>query len=69
MSATDLYDAIVEAGIEHDHHASDLYIIDTPTTRDMCRDRGWRFNSFVGTDGRTWLDVPFGYSPHWRKRS
>lgn len=70
MSKADLYDAVTAAGIEIDHHESDLYIRDTDQARQICRELDWRFTPFTADDGSgKWLDVPFAYAPYWEERA
>lgn len=53
-----------------DHHESDLYIRDTPTTRALVRQFGLNSSTFTSkVDGQRWLDVPFAYEPFWDKKA
>ena len=53
-----------------DHHASDLYVLDTPVARLVIRQFGLNSSSFTSQiDGKRWLDVPFAYEPFWEKKS
>jgi hypothetical protein len=53
-----------------DHHASDLYVLDTPVARLVIRQFGRESSGFTSQiDGKRWLDVPFGYEPFWEKAS
>jgi hypothetical protein len=71
----ELYRAVTSAGLETDHHESDLYVLDTPAARELLRKHGYRAElaggglGFKGTDGRRWLDIPFGYMPFWEKKA
>lgn len=63
------YEAVVAAGLEHDHHASDLYLPATPAALDLMtryRIRGKPFKSNI--DGATWFDIPFMYAPFWDRK-
>jgi hypothetical protein len=71
-SKPNLYDACKAAGLEMDHHESDLYVLDTVAAREVIRTynkaallRG----TFQGTDGRRWIDLPFEYAPFWVAKS
>jgi hypothetical protein len=67
-----LYEEMEKNGVEIDSHSSDLYVPVNDTTTEIlskypleCR------NSSVFTseiDGKRWYDIPFGYSPYWKKR-
>jgi hypothetical protein len=67
-----LYGAVLEAGIPHDHHETDLYLPATRGARALLacfplNDKNAEpFTSAV--DGSPWLDVPFAYLPAWRAR-
>lgn len=51
-----------------DHHASDLYVLDTPVARLVIRQFGRESSGFTSpNDGKRWLDVPFAYEPFWNK--
>lgn len=76
-----LYEDMVEAGVETDHHESDLYVLDTPTARAVLQRHGKLFAGdrreaggpyvarFVSeADGRPWVEVPFSYDPFWKGR-
>ena len=67
MSKTDIYAAIIAAGIPIDHHYSDLYVLATPEARAIIKASGWYgVTSFISQiDGRRWYDVPFAYAPFW----
>lgn len=52
-----------------DHHASDLYVLDTPVARLVIRQFGRESTSFTSPiDKKRWLDVPFAYEPFWNKK-
>lgn len=71
-----LYQRILSAGIQHDHHESDLYVPDTPEVRriiDETKHHTQRvFPSFINHihpgKGEVWLDIPFAYDPWWEER-
>jgi hypothetical protein len=61
---------MVQAGIEIDHHASDLYVPDCPTARAILANHARhdvkQFTDLTSNpDGETWLDIPFMYEPFW----
>lgn len=69
----ELYNAIIEATTpaERDHHASDLYVKATPTTKRIIN--RYKFNNQVSsfrdqTDPRRalWYEIPFAYLPYWQ---
>lgn len=72
LSAETLFQKIALAGIEFDHHESDLYIKDTPEAREILEQfelqnkNAQRFTSEI--DKTPWIDVPFSYEPFWIKR-
>jgi hypothetical protein len=64
------YEKIVELGIEHDHHESDLYVPVNAQTRALVEAYPYRSNvkAFVSQiDKKPWYDVPFAYTPFWDK--
>lgn len=62
-----LYQEIVEAGIEHEGRNSDLYVPDTAAVREiLARHKGWHVSGFMNQITKTrWLDVAFAYAPFW----
>ena len=71
MSDT-IYKQAVAAGIEIDHHESDLYLKDCKESREVLT--GYRFGCnvrrFVSqVDGAMWFDVPFAYDPFWAAKT
>jgi hypothetical protein len=64
-----LYDEVIRLGIKHDHHESDLYIPYTPENMALARKYGKSAQTFKSNvDGKTWIDIPFAYSPFWEKK-
>jgi len=67
-----IYQDMKAAGVEIDHHESDLYVKDCKAARDILAKHdkqvdGWNvqpFNSEI--DGARWLDIPFQYEPWCR---
>lgn len=66
VNAPSVYADCVAAALTIDHHESDLYILDSPAARAVLARHTARFEPFAGTDGRTWLDVPFAFDPFWQ---
>jgi hypothetical protein len=65
----DLYDELSEAGIPLDNHESDLYVLLTPESREILKRHRAHFTTFrSNVDRKLWADVPFSFSPYWRKR-
>jgi hypothetical protein len=62
-----IYKDMVQAGIETDHHCSDLYVPDCPESRAILANHGkqvdgWNVQPFISQiDGKQWLDIPFNY--------
>jgi len=77
-ASTELYDELKEAGIEIDHHESDLYVPNTPEARRILdrhpieKKNATLFGEHKVVGGRhvdkIWIDVPFAYAPFWRKK-
>lgn len=73
QGGTSLLDALVAAGIEVDHHESDLYVPSTPEAWRIIQthDGGkWAKSATVFVsqiDQKQWIDVPFAYTPHFNK--
>ena len=74
MKTATIYQRILAAGIEHDHHESDLYVPDTPEVRriiEECRHHTQQvhaiafINNLSPGKGDPWLDIPFAYDPWW----
>jgi len=59
-----IYEDIVTEGVEHDSHASDLYVPDTPQVREILAKHslvpGWSAQRFTSNiDNKPWLDLPW----------
>lgn len=68
---TDFYGKVVELGIKHDHHESDLYVPVNAQTKTMMND--YEYARLVTTfkdqvTGNLWYDIPFAYTPWWEER-
>ena len=63
-----VYEQVLNRGVEHDHHASDLYLKDGKQARQIIE--GWEFAENATMfrsqiDGSLWWDLPFAYDPWW----
>ena len=68
MTIYSIYGPLLEAGVELDHHYSDLYAKDCEITRKILADYAWKKNSKMfksNIDGEMWWDIPFAYTPYW----
>jgi len=70
-----LHEELIAAGIETDHHESDLYFPATPETTTILERYPLHekaamvfVNQGDGTPGR-WFDVPFAFDPFWKTRA
>lgn len=66
-----VYKKLVAAGVEIDHHESDLYAKVTAESSEIVKNYG--FNKNVRTfkslvDGELWYDIPFAFDPWWESR-
>jgi len=64
-----IYEQCVAAGLEIDHHESDLYIKDCPAARDLLGKNEQNFDEFEDSKDIKWLEVPFAYQPFWDKKA
>ena len=70
-----IYNEIIQAGIETDHHESDLYVKACPTADAILANHGRSPggvlpHAFVNRlDGSKWYDLPFQYEPFWQGKS
>ncbi len=67
-----IYERMVEAGVQIDHHETDLYVPANPITRQLVRE--WKFRAIAKTfvsqiDGKLWFDLPFAYLPAWERKT
>ena len=73
LTAETLFQKIVMAGIEFDHHESDLYVKNSTVVHEilekfpMNATNARPFKSEI--DGEMWLDVPFAYEPFWIRKA
>ena len=65
-----LYNELVEAGVEIDHHESDLYCqVSKESTAVLARHPCLAKSTFIHQrTGTRWYDIPFMFDPWWRKR-
>jgi len=68
----DFYEKVVELGIEHDHHESDLYVPINAQTKTLMND--YEYAMLVTTfkdqvTGNLWYDIPCAYTPWWEERT
>lgn len=69
-----LYDLLVEADAQMDHHQSDLYVKATPETlaiieKAKADDPSIFSSKFIDQEsGETWIDLPFQYAPYWDEK-
>jgi hypothetical protein len=69
-----IYSDMLAAGVQIDHHETDLYVEDCAESRAVLakhgkRVDGWNVQRFISNvDGKPWLDLPFQYSPGWERR-
>ena len=67
-----LYDELLAAGAEMDHHESDLYVKSTPEV-DAIIDKHYeadggmllRYKFISQIDRKPWWEIPFAYKPFW----
>lgn len=67
-----IYEELITAGINLDHHESDLYVIICEASSKIVakyphKDNVTRFKSAI--DGKMWYDIPFAYKPFWTKKA
>jgi hypothetical protein len=62
------YLALKAAGCEVEHRESDLYVRATELARRIIKESGWGYEVFQ-SEGKTWFEIPFAYSPFWEKRA
>jgi len=65
-----IYEQAKAAGLEMDHHETDLYLKDCEQARKLIADFEFkqnvtRFKSQI--DGSLWYDIPFSYDPAWKR--
>ena len=69
---TSFYEKVVELGIEHDHHESDLYVPINTQTKTLMNDYEYAMLVTTFKDQVTenlWYDIPCAYTPWWEERT
>jgi len=76
-----LYERLEEAGIEIDHHYSDLYFKKTDESMkilieykkellELSKNNVITYSIFTDQINKTlWIDVPFAYDPYWEEKA
>lgn len=65
-----IYQQVIERGVEHANHSSDLYIPVNDETRALIAEYEHKRNVSVfknNIDGKPWFDIPFAYDPFWNR--
>ena len=64
-----LHRQLLAAGVDLDHHESDLYAMVTPESRRIVEESGHSSTMFTSeVDGKLWYDLPFAFEPFWRAK-
>ena len=66
-----IYEKMVDAGVQIDHHETDLYVPVNDTTRAIVAEYEHRANVTTfrsQIDNALWYDIPFAYLPAWDKK-
>lgn len=67
-----IYQKMKDAGVEIDHHRSDLYVPVNEVTTGILRGHGSMFDiasKFRSNfDNSLWYDIPFAFDPYWENR-
>lgn len=67
-----LYQIVLENGIEHCNHCSDLYLPVNDKTRKLILEYKYKQNVTIfisRIDKKLWYDVPFAYDIYWKKKN
>ena len=66
-----LYKELSQAGVEIDHHESDLYFLPSPEALDILSKYPNQSRSYFtnNIDGRQWIDATFAYDPFWDNKA
>ena len=66
MNKPSLYELLKAKGVPTDHHASDLYCLQTPESLSLVQQHSRLYSTFVDAiDKQMWLEIPFAYAPFW----
>lgn len=71
LNGRQLYDQIVDKGLEIGHWQSDLYVKITPEATEIVNQYEFPNNVTVfknSQDQSEWYDIPFCYAPFWDNR-
>jgi len=71
VESDDIYQQLMDAGVELDHHESDLYAKVTPESTAIIKNYRMKDNVTVFTnkkDNKPWYDIPFAFTPFWDKK-
>lgn len=69
QSIKTLYETIVDLGIPHSNHYSDLSIPVTPQTTKLLKEyKAWADTFTNQVEGGQWYAVAFAYDPYWAAR-
>lgn len=67
-----IYTDLLDAGVEIEHHESDLYCRVTQVSQgivDRYRKNGLSAYTFVDNiEHKLWFDIPFMYEPFWQNK-
>ena len=63
-----IYQTLKNINANLDHHESDLYVECTPQTIEATKSQPNR-EFFRGTDGKTWIELPFAHKPFWDSKT
>lgn len=69
-----LYQLLIAAGCEIDHHESDLYVKATSEASRIIESyplaSNYQYTLFVSpVDNQDWWEIPFAYEPFWEGRT
>ncbi len=67
-----IYEQMKQAGVQIDHHESDLYVPVNEITRPILETYKYRCNvtTFIcNIDKKLWYDIPFAYTPFWERKA
>ena len=77
MTTDSIYDRLLVACCEMDHHESDLYVKDTPRAREVMIEFMTDYpeitlnrSLFISRrDGNPWFELPFMFSLWWKEKA
>jgi hypothetical protein len=71
ITSAELYNKVVELGLNYSSWQSDLYLEATPEARALLAQYQFKTNvtTFISQIEKTpWYDIPFAYQPYWDAR-